>query len=82
MLKRLSNTSWRTIVIIAVAWPLAGLLVTAGTLIAAFRGAATSDSGGLAAIGIGVTLRGGLLLVGPPTVLLILSALSPYIRSH
>ena len=82
MLKRLSNTSWGTILVLAIAWPLTLLLVAAGALVAEFRGAAASQSGGLAALGVGVTPLGALLLVGPPVVLIILRALSSHIRSH
>jgi hypothetical protein len=80
MLKRLSETSWGTIIALAVAWPLAWLLIPTGTIVVAFRGTAASDSGGLAAIG--VTPLAAILLVGPPLVLLILRAVSHHVRLH
>jgi hypothetical protein len=80
MLKRLSNTSWGIILVLAAAWPLAWIAVAAGALLVELRRADASGSGGIAAFKLGVTPLGALFVIGPPVVLLILRALGPRIR--
>lgn len=81
-MKRLAGISWATIIAIAVAWPLAWLLVSTLTVLWEFRGTATSGSGGLAAVGLEVSVGGALLVVAPPILLLILRATATRSRSR
>jgi hypothetical protein len=80
MLKRLSRIPWGIVILLAVGWPLAWLLLLVGSLVIAFRGSAANNSGGIAAIA--VAPWGVLLLVAPPLVLLVLRAIAAYARPH
>ena len=71
--------SWRSVVSIAAGWVLIWLIVfviLAWYSLHAFVGAASSDNGGIAAVGFSPTPLGMLVALGPPVVLLILRLVS------
>lgn len=79
-MKQLASISWSVILGVAVAWPLVWLFVPTIGVISILRAAPESDSGGLAAIGFGITTSGTLLLLVPPILLLILRAVAARVR--
>lgn len=73
--ERLARMSWRSAVLIAAGWILIWLIVFAVAAwysLHAFVDAASSDSGGIAAVGFSPTPLGITVILGPPIVLLLL----------
>jgi hypothetical protein len=81
-MNRLAGVSWATVVVIAIAWPIAWFVLAIVTVTWPFRGTATSESGGIAAIQLGINTAGALLLFGPPALLVILRAIAPRVRDR
>jgi hypothetical protein len=79
-MRLLAKASWAKVGLMAVAWPLAWLLIGVSAALIAIRNAerGVSAAGGAlaAAIGFDVTPRGALLLFGPPLALLALRAIA------
>jgi hypothetical protein len=73
-MRLLATTSWTTIWLIATTWALALLLANAIAVWLAIRALLSSSeaSGGLAAVGGGLTQRGAVVVFGPPLALLAL----------
>ena len=81
-MKQLARISWGVILAVAVAWPLAWLLVAIVGVMWALRETATSGSGGVAFIGFGITTGGMLLVIVPPVILVVLRVAASHVRPN
>lgn len=82
-MRAFADTSWTTVTLIAVGWASGWLLLNTVALwlsLRALRRQTEGASGGLAAVGGGMTVRGRLVIFGLPLALLVFRLVLPFFR--